>query len=251
MKKRSAGFTRIEVLVVLGIAIALGVIAINLTKTSRGKAHQAATLAKMKALGSAFSTYANEKNGLLPYESGVGGDDWIRAAKPENQEVWYNALPKLMDAPGVGEIGAGKPEAFYESTYPLQVPGASYPPKSTRLGAPAFAIGMNGQLRRKSEGAAQMQGRLGQIQAPEKTVVFLERGMPKDKPTLSSKVGFDASPKANARAFVARHNQKGILVFADGHAEACAVSEIFNKSGDIITPQTRIVWTLKPDTDPN
>jgi prepilin-type processing-associated H-X9-DG protein len=251
MKKRSRGFTRIEILIGLGVAIALGVVAMTLMKTSRAKAHQVATLAKMKALGSAFSTYATEKSGLMPYESGVGGDDWERAAKPENQEVWYNALPKLMNAPSVGEIGAGERELFYESSYPLQIPGAKYPMKSTRLETPAFAIGMNSQLRRKSEGVSQMQGRLGQIQSPEKTVVFLERGMPKDKAGSAFKAGFDASPKANARAFAARHNQKGILVFADGHAEARAASEIFKKNGEIITPQTRIVWTLKPDTDPN
>lgn len=252
MKKRSRGFTSIEIVIVLGVVIALGVIAVTLTKTSRAKTHQINTLVKMKALGAAFSTYATEKNGLLPYESGVGGDDWTRAGKPENQEVWYNVLPKIMDAPSLGEIGADKPEAFYDSSYPLHIPGAKYPARSMRLEAPAFAIGMNSQLRRKSEGAIQMQGRLGQIQAPEKTVVFLERGMPKEKPTLGAqKARFDASPKADARAFVARHNQKGILVFADGHAEVRAASQIFSKSGDIVTPQMRIVWTLKPESDPN
>jgi prepilin-type processing-associated H-X9-DG protein len=251
MKNRSRGFTTIEILIVLGVAIALGAIAMTLTRTSRARAHQVSTLVKMKALGSVFSTYVTEKNGVLPYESGVGGDDWARAAKPENQEVWYNALPKLMDAPSVGEIGASKPELFYENSYPLQVPGAKYPVESVRLGAPAFAIAMNSQLRRKSEGATQMQGRFGQIQVPEKTVVFLERGMPKDKAILTGKTGFDASPKADGHAFVARHNQKGILVFADGHAEVCAASQVFNKSGEIVTPQTRIVWTLKPDADPN
>ncbi|MBK1814442.1 hypothetical protein JIN84_02380 [Luteolibacter yonseiensis] len=235
----------------LGVAIALGAVAVTLTKTSRARTHQVNTLARMKALGAAFSTYVNEKNGAMPYESGVGGDGWARAAKPENQEVWYNALPKLMDAPGVGEIGVDKPEAFYESSYPLQVPGAKYPPKPSRLEAPAFAIGMNSQLRKKNEGAAQMQGRFGQIQAPEKTVVFLERGLPKERPAVTGQAGFDGSPKADARAFVARHNQKGILVFADGHAEACAASGIFNKSGDIVTPQTRIVWTLKSESNPN
>lgn len=251
MKKGSSGLTRIEILVVLGIAIALGVVGMSMVKSSRAKTHQVAALAKMRELGSAFSTYTTEKSGLMPYESGVGGDDWERAAKPENQEVWYNALPKLMNAPSVGEIGTGKRELFYESDHPLQIPGARYPAKSARLETPAFAIGMNSQLRRKSDGTTQMQGRLGQIQSPEKTVVFLERGMPKEKVSLSSAAEFDASPKADAHEFAARHNQKGVLVFADGHAEVRSASEIFNKNGDIITPQTRIVWTLKPDSDPN
>lgn len=251
MKKKTRGFTLIEMLIAMAIAVALAAIAVTLSKSSKAKAQQVVTLSKMKALGTAFSSYTTEKNGLLPYEDSSGTDDWINAAKPENQEVWYNALPKLMNAPSVGEIGAMKPERFYEDSYPLYVPGAKYPGKSSRLGTPTFAIGMNSRLQRKSEEGLKAQGLFAQIMDPAKTVIFLERGMPNDKQAMAAQRGFDGSPKANARAFAARHNQKGILVFADGHAEARAASDLLTKAGGIVTPQTSIVWTLNPDSDPN
>ncbi|MEO7101295.1 MAG: hypothetical protein ABI162_18225 [Luteolibacter sp.] len=61
----------------------------------------------------------------------------------------------------------------------------------------------------------------------------------------------DGSPKANPRAFAARHNQKGCLVFADGHAEVHLASDLLTTGGGIVTPQTAIVWTMNPDVDPN
>lgn len=251
MKKRNPGFTLIEILIVISITAALAAIGVTLSKTSKAKANQTITLGKMKALGVAFTAYSTDKNGLMPYEDSAGTDDWTNAAKPENQEAWYNALPKMMGAGSVGEIGATNPARFYENTYPLFVPGAPYPSGSKRLGSPTFAIGMNSRLQRKSEEGIKAQGRLAQIQDPSKTVVFLERGLPGDKQTMAAQRGFDGSPKANARAFAARHNQKGCLVFADGHAEVRPASDLLTQGGGIVVPQTAIVWTLNPDSDPN
>jgi hypothetical protein len=205
----------------------------------------------MKALGTAFSSYTTEKNGLLPYEDAAGTNDWTNAAKPENQDVWYNALPKLMGFRSVGEVGAINPAEFYQDSYPLYIPGAPYPSASKREGEPMFAVGMNSRLQRKSEDGIKAQGMFSQIIDPAKTVVFLERGLPKDKQTMSAQRGFDGTPKANPRAFAARHNQTGCLVFADGHAEVHRASDLLTKGGSIIYPQTSIVWTMDPGTDPN
>ena len=251
MKRKPNGFTLMEVLITVSIILALGAIGITLSKTSKQKAQQTITLGKMRALGAAFNTYTAEKNGLLPYEDSTGTDDWANAAKPENQEAWYNALPKLMGAQSVGELGLSNPELFYVDSYPLYIKGAPYPGKSKRMNAPAFAIGMNSRLQRKTEDGLKAQGKFVQIQEPVKTVIFLERGLPDDKQTMSAQRGFDGSPKANARAFAARHNQKGCLVFADGHAEVHPASKLLTAGGAIITPQTAIVWTPNPDDDPN
>jgi hypothetical protein len=110
---------------------------------------------------------------------------------------------------------------------------------------------MNSRLQRKDDDGVKKQGRFDQIQEPAKTVVLLERGLPGDKKTVPSQRGFDGSPKANPRAFAARHNQKGCLIFADGHAELHAASDLLNPGGGIVVPQTRILWTLNPDDDPN
>lgn len=240
-----------ELLIVMAIMVALAAIGMSLYRSSRAKANQAATLQKMKSLGVAFSTYTVDKNGVLPFEDSTGTDDWTNAAKPENQEAWYNALPKLMQAPTVGEIGVSNPAQFYQDSYPLFIPGAPYPGPDKRLGNPIFAVGMNSRLQRKSDDGIKVQGKFIQIQEPTKTVVFLERGLPNDKKTTPAQRGFDGSPKANPRAFAARHNQKGCLIFADGHAEVHAASDLLTPGGGIVVPQRSIVWTMNPDDDPN
>lgn len=251
MKHKKCGFTLIEVLIVVAISAALTGIGFSLSKSSKQKARQTAAMGKMRALGAAFATYTVDQNGVLPSEDSIGTDDWINAAKPENQEVWYNALPKLMHAPSVGDLGQADPAALYLENHPLYIPGAPYPGSSKRLGMPSFAVGMNSRLQRKDENGIKKPGRFDLILEPSKTVVFLERGLPNDKKTSAAQRGFDGSPKANPRAFAARHNQKGCLIFADGHAELHAASDLLTPAGGIIVPQSSIVWTMNPDVDPN
>ena len=251
MKRHSRGFTLIEMLIVVAVVIALATIGASLYRSSKEKAHQSTALQKMKSLGSAFATYTVDKNGALPFEDAYGSDDWVNAARPESQEAWYNALPKLMGALSVGELGQSNPAGLYHESYPLFIPGAPYPGPNKRLAKPAFAVAMNSRLQRKNDEGLKVSGRYEQIQEPGKTVVLFERGLPNDKKTMPAQSGFDGSPKGNAGAFAARHAQKGTLVFADGHAELRAASELINVAGGIIVPQTAIVWTLNPDDDPN
>jgi prepilin-type N-terminal cleavage/methylation domain-containing protein len=251
MISKNRGFTLIEVLIVVAVLVALTAIGASLFKSTKERAHQTAAMSKMKALGTAFAAYTTDRNGNLPFEDATGTDDWHNAAKPENQEAWYNALPKQMGAPSVGELGLSNPAGLYDKSHPLYIPGAPYPGRSGSLGTPTFTVGMNSRLQRKDEGGIKKQGRMEQIQEPAKTVVLLERGMPKDKQTMPAQRGFDGSPKANPRAFAARHNQKGCLIFADGHAQLHAASDLLTPGGGVIFPQTAIVWTLNPDDDPN
>lgn len=250
-KPKTPGFTLLEMLIVVSIVAALAAIGIVISKSTKQKAELTKALSKTRALGAAFATYTTEKGGLLPMEDAAGTDDWVNAGKPENQEVWYNALPKLMGSPSVGEIGATEPRRFYDETYPLFIPGAPYGGENKRTGNPAFAVGMNSRLQRKSEEGTKAQGKFAQIQDVAKTVIFLERGLPDDKQTMSAQRGFDGSPKANPRAFAARHNQKGCIIFADGHAEVRAASDLLTAGGGIVVPQTKTVWTFNPEDDPN
>ncbi|MED5418813.1 MAG: hypothetical protein VYA27_08920, partial [Verrucomicrobiota bacterium] len=99
-------------------------------------------------------------------------------------------------------------------------------------------------------------GTLASIQQPVNTVIFLERGLPKDEEHSKAQRKFNGAPKANPRAFATRHNQKGVLLFVDGHTEVRRVSELIKASGEIIVPEdqspgTSVVWTRDPDDDPN
>jgi prepilin-type processing-associated H-X9-DG protein len=237
-----------ELLVAIAIVVVLAAIAFTVMGSMRDNAELARATEKIKSLGNAFVGYTAEHNGLLPYEDAPGPDDWTTAAKPEASEAWYNALPLSMGSMSVGQIGREDPELFYRDTYPLFVPGAPYPKSDKKLTQPYFAIGMNSRLQRKDEEDYKEQKSLAAILDPVRTVIFLERG---DDKVIAAQRGFDAGPKANARAFAARHNQKGILLFADGHTEVRPVTDLITPSGMIITPQERVIWTADPEDDPN
>lgn len=245
------GFTQIELLVVIAIVVALSAIGFTVSVSMRQTAELARATQKLHDLGVAFVAYTADSNGLLPYEDSPGPDDWTTAADPENSEAWYNALPRQMGAQGVGDL-TRNPEAFYDEQYPIYIPGAPYPKSDKKLAKPYFAVAMNSRLQRKDdETGIKEQGSLASILEPVRTVAFLERGMPADEKVNKAQKNFSANPKANPRAFAARHNQKGVLVFIDGHAEARPVSDLIERGGMIHYPQLDIVWTPDPDEDPN
>jgi prepilin-type N-terminal cleavage/methylation domain-containing protein/prepilin-type processing-associated H-X9-DG protein len=244
------GFTLVELLVTIAIIAALAAIGFSLAGSMRQKAQMAQAISKLRGLGAGFVAYTSSSGGLLPYEDSPGSDDWITAAKPENNEAWYNALPRQMGAPGVGDL-VSTPEEFYNESHPIYIPGAPYPKDDKKLSKPYFAVAMNSRLQRKDEEGIKEQGALASIINPVRTVAFLERGMPGDEKVNKAQTGFSAGPKANPRAFAARHNQRGILVFVDGHAEVRPVSDLIDRGGQIKYPQDDVVWTADPDEDPN
>jgi len=249
-KTRVGGWTLIETLITVAIIAVLAAIAIPVSTSMKKRAHRARAIEKLKSLGTAFVSYTADSGGELPWEDAPGADDWQAAADPENAKVWYNALPDLMGAGSLGSF-ATSPQRMYTDHYPLYLPGAPYPKSNKKLGKPYFAIGMNSRLQRKDDEGVKIRGTLAGILAPQRTVTFLERGMPGDKKTNSGQRGFDAGAKANPRAFAARYNGKGLLIFADGHVEMFAVSDLISNGGQIVTPQTNVVWTRDPDDDPN
>lgn len=249
-KKIARGWTLVETLITIAIVVVLAAIAIPVNKSIKARAHRNQAISKLKSLGTALVSYTSEHNGRLPLEDAPGTDNWQTAADPANSEAWYNALPALVGAKSMGEL-ATNPRQMYEDSYPLYLPGAPYPSSDKKLGQPYFAIAMNSRLQRKGDDGLKKAGTLSSIQDPHRTVAFLERGMPGDKKTNPGQRGFDAGPKANARAFAARYNGKGLLIFIDGHVEMFAVSDLINPAGTIKFPQTGVVWTTDPDEDPN
>lgn len=252
----SAGFTMLELLIAMAVVMVLAGITLQVMNSVRQKAYLARATQKIKDLGQAFVTYTSDNGGLLPRENYSGsGDTWDAASDEEAREVWYNALPTQMGFQSVGEIGEdGKPHIFYEESYPLFVPGAPYPKSDKKLEEPMYAIGMNSRLqRRENDTGNKPQGTLASIQEPVNTVIFLERGMPKDKKVVRSQANFSGSPKAGPKAFAGRHNQQGLLLFADGHVEPKLPSEIITGSGKVKTLEdgSSVIWTRDPDDDPN
>ena len=245
-----------ELLVAISVVMVLAGLTMQVMKNGREKAQLVRATQKIKDLGSAFVSYTSENGGLLPRENHSGsGDTWQAASEEAAGEVWYNALTRNMMHKTVGDIGeSGNPQLFYDDGYPLFVPGAPYPRSEKKLATPMYAIGMNSRLqRRENETGHKPQGTLSSIQAPVNTVIFLERGMPKDDMIVRSQANFSASPKAGPKAFAGRHNQKGLLLFADGHVDVMSPREILTGSGKVKTLEegSSVVWTRDPDDDPN
>jgi len=253
LKTRGAGWTLVETLITVAIVAILAAIAIPVTTSFKQRAYRARAIEKLQSLGAAFVSYTSDSGGELPWEDAPGTDDWQAVTDPENSKVWYNALPDIMGAGSLASI-AETPERMYDEGYPLYLKGAGYPKSNKKLGKPYFAMAMNSRLQRKNDDGVKIRGTFSSILAPQRTVMFMERGMPSEKKKLGDgpgQGGFDAGAKANPRAFVARYNGKGLLVFADGHVESFAVSDLITNSGLIIEPQRNVVWTRDPDEDPN
>lgn len=250
LKTHASGWTLVETLITVAIIAVLAAIAIPVTTSMKKRAYRAGAVQKLKSLGTAFVSYTADSGGELPWEDAPGTDDWQAVADPANAKAWYNALPELMSAPALGSL-ADAPQRMYDDSYPLYLPGAPYPKSNKKLGKPYFAMAMNSRLQRKDDAGVKIRGTLASILAPQRTVVFLERGMPGDKKTNPGQRGFDAGAKANPRAFAARWNGKGLVIFADGHVEMYAVSDLIGNGGQIKVPQTDVVWTRDPDEDPN
>ena len=83
--------------------------------------------------------------------------------------------------------------------------------------------------------------------------MFLERGLQGEPKAnhAQSKKDYDGSPKASAKSFVARYHGKGVLTFADGHAEFVVGETIVTESNSFPFPPDDIIWTHSPDENPN
>jgi prepilin-type N-terminal cleavage/methylation domain-containing protein/prepilin-type processing-associated H-X9-DG protein len=250
-RERTAGFTLMEVLVVVAIILVLAAIAFPVYKAIMQRAHKTVALNTMKQLASGTQSYIAQNDGTLPEEDAKGADTWQSAADPENAKAWYNSLPKILSARPVSEF-AGNPREFYTKDSLFFLPGAEYPEGDKRLRAPLFAIAINTKLQRKIGGEAKS-AKLSQITNPAKTVLFLEKGLPSEKPTaeVQTKADFDGAPKGSAKSFIGRYGGKGILMFVDGHVEEWAPKDTLTETGSFPFPQTEIVWTRDPSEDPN
>jgi prepilin-type processing-associated H-X9-DG protein len=247
--RRLTGIALMEVLVIVAIVVALAVVIVPIVQVVQTRSNKAATLKLMQDLGSATMNYCASHDSELPPEDAPGPTTWANLSDPKNANVWFNALPRQMGRKGVGDY-ASNAAAFYTKDNPLYVPGAPYPTNDTRLVRPIFAVSFNRRLERKSvEGSKDV--RLSDVANPNRTVLFLEEGLPKEARTVVTQPHYEGQPKGSARSFVGRYGGKGVLTFCDGHVELVDPNETLSMTGLILTPQTNFVWTSKPEADPN
>jgi len=239
-----AGFTLLELLVVISIILALAALALPVFNHQQLQSRKVVALHMMRQLGTALEIHVAQNDNNLPDEGSVSENSWSYASDPTNTKCWFNALPRLLEMKPMSAF-AGNPAAFYTKENLLYLPGATYPAGGARLIKPLYAVGINSKLQRRDASGNKAFVNKNNIQSPSKTVLFLERGLPSEKRAMPTIPPYDGAPKASPNAFVARHSKKGVLTFVDGHAASVEASEILDAAGNVrLPPSADIIWSL-------
>ena len=246
-------FTLIELLVVIAIIAILAGMLLPALSRAKGSAQRIACLNQQKQWGLAVLMYAEDNQDLVPREKPVGQDQltWSQAANTNNAELWCIVLPPRIGLRPVSAYATNGAE-FYGKSSMLTCPAARLPAATVRVTAPFFSLAMNSKLVRN-----EVRPRLGSVRLPSQTVVFTEAGLPGETKFHPNQAAYNGQPHAFANRFSARHSQSGNLAFADGHSENLRGNVVIDTAlasatlGKAFFPQTRVVWTVDPEEDPN
>jgi len=253
--KKLGAFTLIELLVVIAVIAILAAMLLPALAGAKNAAQRTSCLNKLKQWDLAQTIYAQDNDDYIPRDSGqtTGSslDSWALVTQANNADVWYNALPSTIRQPTAASLAANTTN-FYNANGLFHCPTAPLASASQSNPNDAlFSIAMNSKL---NTGTTTI--RVTIIKQPSATVFFLENRLTGD-PMVDPKQSTSnlGQPSSYASRFAARHNGSGNLAFVDGHAASYKGNQVVQTQGSdegkAILPQTEIIWTTDPSSDPN
>ena len=246
-------FTLIELLVVVAVTGVLMSLLLPALSRAQSRSQQISCVNRLRQWTVALTMYAAENEDRLPRESFIPGGTvlnlWAQVRHPLASDVWYNALPRLVDQPEASDFAPSAVRTdFYRRERMMQCPSARFSPGAAKDPVAYFSVAMNSKLVRPSSPGIVL---LGSVVKPSATVAFLDNRLPDEPKVHPGQIDQDlGQPSAYASRFVTRHQQRGTLSFLDGHVETKTGPEVV-EGGYALLPQTSVIWTADPKSDPN
>lgn len=259
-RRSPCAFTLTELLVVIAIIGVLAALLLPALARANASAGRLECISRLKQWNVAFRLYAEDNDGWIVREcyeplGEVTINNWSQAKAPDANDVWYNALPRLLDQSPTTNFAAltlSQRRKFFDTRHLIHCPAARFPRHAflPTYQFPLFSLAMNSQL---IQSGPTIRFNVMEERDPARTVVFLDNMLDGEAKVHSEQESAHlGQPGAYANRFGARHQQGGNLAFADGHVNwfhGRDVVETDNASplvGGPILPPRDIVWEIYP-----
>jgi prepilin-type N-terminal cleavage/methylation domain-containing protein/prepilin-type processing-associated H-X9-DG protein len=204
-------FTLIELLVVIAIIAILAAMLLPALSKAKAKAQATNCISNEKQWVLAFVMFMDDNDGYFPYEGSAGN-----IATGFNLEAWFNVTAEYVANPPLYKL-------YEEGNPPVKGSKSIFACPSTRA-TPAtpptvnkafFMYGFNNRM----DPNGPDRWRVSVVRQPTKTVMFTENSE-------------NEFPSTSGRFTPARHNDRAVLGFVDGHAELVRSNDFYRTTSE-------------------